>query len=433
MSAIYDSSSGSLEAIRRQVDRQVEELHERLALQDPLDGGGYQHVPAAEITVEAFDLILLWPLRIKDVAASRDSEAAGTQWQSPDKRLTDWTRWITRGGVGPWRERTEVFPHNEPGARAEREFSEFAYFHPFVRNFLYVSRDDMRADDESPHNRNLRVLQRPDVTEINLSFFLDGKTESCQLAVDRVELYLFDTGIAFLAVRATWADGQENPSLATILKLQDLVRRLYAPYWSGSDGFHGAGHCPDELSITIGGHKVEAFFGTYNQATPQDSSQRKAAADQVDYVAQHREPLPVAPWRELLEPLQPVKTDNAADDRLQFVQIEDERLQLFSYIGVPDPRQIHPADWVRLATVDDPGRSDCFPYAPGFVAAQGFGQFTYDRFWDPSGRPPATEYLTKTRWLCCGYGFTGVGSSRDKDFFADGHAPIFTTTISTSV
>jgi len=396
-------------------------LHEQLALQDPLDGGGYKHVPATEIPVEAFDLILLWPLRIKDVSASRDSDAAGTPWQSPDEQLTKWTRWIIRDGTGPWRERTEVFPHRE-GTRAEREFSEFAYFHPFVRNFLYVSRDDLRATNGVPRNRNLRVLQRTDVSVIDVSFYLHPGTVSCRLAVDRVELYLFDTGIAFLALRATWAEGQAKPLLATILKLQDVVRRLYAPYWSGSGGFHGAGHCPDELSITIGGDKIEAFFGTYGQTTPQNSPQRQAAAEQVAYVSQHREPLPVAPWRKLLEPIEPVTTKSAAADLLQFVQIEDERLQLFSYIGVPDPRAIHPADWVRLATVDDPGRSDCFPYAPGFVAEQGFAQFAYDRFWDPTGKPPATEYLTKTRWLCCGYGFTGVGSSLDTDFFADSQA-----------
>jgi hypothetical protein len=380
---------------------------------DPLQEGS-QAQSSDSIGVNHYELTLLWPLLLREY---------GKEEGTPDPhRLERWAQTIVRDGV--WEETDSTDLSSKTG------YSEFLYFHPFVRNFLYPNRDDLKRG-APPKSSGLRVFCRPDVRTIAAEVYVDpNHNERFVLDARRVELYVFATSVAILAVHLTPAAQEAPLSLGQVLRIQDVLRRLHAPYWESPYPTHFAGHCPLSLEIVSGrgdGRDTvwRANFGKFNQADASDTAGRRAVAEQLDNVARHREPLPVLPWRKMIEPLRPVTAQEPAESCLQYVQIEDERMQVLSYLAVPDPRAISAGDWVRLATVDESGDSRFHPYSPGFLKASGGGDgfrgFAYDRFWDPQGAPPANYDLTSTRWLCCGYGFAAVGSSSSR-FFTDDSA-----------
>ena len=201
-------------------------------------------------------------------------------------------------------------------------------------------------------------------------------------------------------------------------------------------------------------------FDVLTAGNAKKQSQRYDWAESVEdhrqFVGQYREPFTFDLWRKMLEPLFPVGQSVPAqqnvcdnpehdgtrqvdglriepsrtisgkkpqtinpqhDSGLRYMQIIDHRMATMSYIGVPDPRAIREGDWMRLAWLNSSGDSSKAPYAPGFLRGRDqFPAVCYDRYWsaDYSGMGQAWQ---NTRWLCCGYGFTGVGDSRS-DFFS---------------
>jgi len=390
---------------------------------DPLQEGA-QPLSSDSIRVDQYELTLLWPLLLRECGTGESREVSRRAQGVPDPdRLGRWARMIAQDGV--WEETASTDLNSKTG------YSEFLYFHPFVRNFLYPSRSDLKRGTP-PRSSGVRVFCRPDIRTIAAEVYVDpNRSERCVLDARRVELFLFATSVAILAVHLTPAAQEPAWSLAQVLRLQNVLRRLYAPYWKETPSqLHLAGHCPLSIEIVSGrGHGPDtvwrANFGAFNQADASDTAGRGIVAEQLDNVAQHCEPLPVLPWRKLIEPLRSVTSREPEEACLQYVQIEDERMQVLSYLAVSDPRAISAGDWVRLATVEDSGDSRLHPYSPGFLKGSGWGGvglrgFAYDRFWDPHGDPPANRDLTSTRWLCSGYGFTAVGSSANPFFTDDG-------------
>jgi hypothetical protein len=220
-------------------------------------------------------------------------------------------------------------------------------------------------------------------------------------------------------------DDSQPVTLDEILDAREYLRRLYSPGWEQDINdktgayLHKPIRTPSAVTVTVNGVSTSDQFGRYDH-TERDAGTGPgidAVRAQLRYVAQHREPYTLRAWSRMAEPLQPMAAGaRPSADTLFYEHIEDERMQLFSFIGVPDPRKISDGDWVRLATIDDSGASALYPYSPDFLAGDGFRQFAYDRFWHPTGIAPAAVWHT-TRWLNCGYGFTAVGAS--SGFFAD--------------
>jgi hypothetical protein len=209
------------------------------------------------------------------------------------------------------------------------------------------------------------------------------------------------------------------------------MRRAYAPYWEYKKAkttdpptvWHRAGHCPRSMRLVRADRgDVKSYFGSYPEkhispdaAGDRDGIERDSVRAQCKAASEERQPPVVALWERLLEPLQPARVRLPGSPvptgcALRFHQIEDERLATFSYLAVPNPRQIAADDWLRLATVDDPDDSERFPYSPAFLGQDGTEKFAYDRFWSETDEVPSQSWFT-TRWLCCGYGFTAVGDS----------------------
>ncbi len=477
---------------------------------------------AHQIPVQRLEIALVVPILIQ--AKKCDDEAFVDPGCAPDSKhdfLDCWVRRIEQAkdasrGDPVWKEIKGGYPPLT-GEDAEPAYSEFCYFHPFVRNFLYVTRGDVRAYEkvqkktsrtenrerprgdearatliaDSP-NRNLRILQREGLNELQIEYQMDIDGHSTYrrlrsvFSITSCWLYLFDTQVAMLGLRLVHrgtgaatptqdaASGDAAPpepprlDLRQVLKIQDIVRRLYSPYWDTCcrDGKtqHQDSHVPCRMTLLFqpqnaaaAAREVSSSFGSFatdkstvekvklaNFAGIDDASEDAAAAsNHLQHVFYDREPYTVEVWRELLWPLLPTRYEPGIKGSfpLCFEHIQDDRAMLMSHIAVGDPdacnalteeprkttprgvRRIKPGDWLRLAAVDDPGDSDRYPYSPVFFQDAGnpLADFAYDRFWHPTGEPPGQDGFHSTRWLCCGYGFTAVGDAAS-GFFNDGHS-----------
>ena len=424
-----------------------------------------------EISVRHFEFALVWPVLIQP---QRDENKRFLDPKTDPTRADFLKHWIdTIGRDSCWCEVATSYPPRT-GKDAEPGYSEFCYFHPIIRNFLYSNRDDIRAaypdklkrkiplsDDDirQATNRNLRILKREDLRELVVEYEMQPTLDGCgqskdetlrsHLQIDLCRLYLFDTQIAMLELKLIHTrtekvvpDGSILPlNLRVMLRLQDILRRVYAPYWSiefiDNAATHFAGHCPRRLELIFKGDKpsVVSTFGNFRRPdtnlsalvecageNDSDSSSRKHR----DAVFRNREPYTEEVFRKLLHPITPVQLQPKKSNILLFEQIEDERIPAFSYVAVDDPRRISTGDWIRLASLDDEGDSRCYPYSPLFLGDNPLAGFAYDRFWHPTGKAPAQDTFHSTRWLCSGYGFVGVGQHDpreqvDKWFFSNEH------------
>ncbi len=134
-----------------------------------------------------------------------------------------------------------------------REYSEFVYFHPFARNFLYTTRDDMRfaaKHDQPEANRNLRVLERHDLQSVHFKWYDDKLGEQLiTFASHRCQMHLFDTGIGILSVQLTLPENAAPLTLRHTLSVLDYIRRIYAPYWGTGEYGTSSGRCGDECTF----------------------------------------------------------------------------------------------------------------------------------------------------------------------------------------
>lgn len=398
------------------------------------------HLPSNQISVREYDLVLLFPfaLRYHD---DHKKDKRGAQ------RLDDWVKAIEQAYTVDekprqvWEELTQPYPDlNDPNCPTQ--YAEWVYFHPFIRSFLYTSKNDRlqeMATGQSSSGKSVRVLRHKDFVpngahtgRLEVEWF--GLEGPCVLHIRNVHLYLFDTGVGIVSFEFCGASATLN--LHQTLNLQDKVRRLFAPYFerfaAGTDGEQEqviAGHCPERLSLFPANPELPATittFGQHRHAKGQPNAVDPATQEGHDVYKAHLatvhhqcEPPMVSVWERVLYPLTPRKlTPQQGNFRFTFEQILDERMPLMSYLAVNNPREISVGDWMRLATVDDAGNSNCYPYGPEFCGENGLKPFAYDRFWTVQQEAPANPGMQNTRWLCCGYGFTSVGCATSS-FFTD--------------
>lgn len=271
----------------------------------------------------------------------------------------------------PWRDKAPA----QSGWDRYRQYQAAAYFHPFVRRFLF--------DDQQ-----VARLYRSDVDAVQIHW--PDRAEPIRLAVETCELILFQPDIGVL--RLVVASAEPLP-LADVQTLLDSLRRIYPPYLDDYGGPWRAGHCPARVQFLDEQGQPLGPVGDY------------AAKDHLDgYVAEllDAKRIPWADhWRFLLQ--------NFPDDSIH--QLGDDRAPILTWLALDDPTALDRGDWMRLAFADAPG-GDPLPYAGAFMTAFET-DYCYDRFWFK----PVESRDLPSRILNCGYAFAYVGSSRDTGFF----------------
>ncbi|MFM7168836.1 MAG: hypothetical protein ACKO3T_26660, partial [Planctomycetaceae bacterium] len=432
--------------------------------------------PSTQIRVNHFNVTLLWPVLIEDTEPSA----------ATDGRLRRWAKRLGQGAdgeFGAWTESTRQYPlpldpklqkiaqqalregrqlqdkelldaatnqhfrqfMQQARRRAPNqstgellgeylqqtadEYSEFVYFHPFVRRFLYgdVPQSGKQMQEQKP--AEMLVLEKPELADRVIRW--EWSNGFCMhMRIRQLQLNLFQHEVGVLALKLDLESPQPdrplcNPDLYLndILRFMDHARRAYSPFFFHADasspeamgrrtdfGNWTAGKCPVKVSLSSRAHVAAAISDDNMSGSTSSYSDPRT----IDGPTTTYEPWSLPFWQGLLHPLQPqglsaFTTSRTPGCGLKFRQLVDERLPLMAHISVDDPRQISEADWMRLGWLDEPGDSNLMEYAPRLSREQ-FQHVCYDRFWDPTGQSPGQSETHTTRWLCTGYAFVGVGS-----------------------
>jgi hypothetical protein len=371
----------------------------------------------APVTVEHFSEIIYFPMRL--AKGDKPHSQTPLSFDEIEKTLKP-----PEGGV--WKD------GNTPGGLASlpgklievhaawakyHHAQAHAYFHPFVRQFLF---------DTTEYENDYRMaFHRTDIKKIGVTLTGSSamQSTSVELTVNRCELELFRMNVAVLVLEVS---ANTPISLRTAQALQDQLRRTFAPYFDdyalngnveAPFGSHFAQRVAlygenDKLqteflaksgnaSIVEALHKQE-FDKRFETTQPNGTWSFKARMADSICVAAH--------WQYLLSPLV-VNAGNA--QAVRFIPLGDDRLPIATYLAVDQPKSIPRGDWVRLAYADAPG-SDRLPYAEQFL--ENFEtDVCYDRFWYLSGE--STD--KPSRLLNTGLVFCWVGDANDPAFFTN--------------
>ncbi len=197
-----------------------------------------------------YDQIVMVPFRIRELRKSTSATAGPPP-------LDRWVDFLTsaRATKPLWTEQEPFFPFDSTGSHPKHRaydrirYAEYAYFHPFVRAFLYPTGEDrFHAEHEQRRrptstgqtanqeasgvtdfsNRSLRVLEHARDIRWAAVFVRNMKDEDTGndsmgkpcidiflLRVRRVEAYLFETRIGFVVVEfdTRKTAGRESPKL----------------------------------------------------------------------------------------------------------------------------------------------------------------------------------------------------------------------------
>jgi len=273
-------------------------------------------------------------------------------------------------------------------------------------------------------------LTRSDIRQVRIDHHVGSNLAQTTLDVQRIHLWLFETGIAILTMELRTT----NISLKLAQSLLDQVRRAYPAYfhsevdanWKSTGDIDRAGHTP--LKVTWLGSTDSQQATALTIGRPGEFG-KDTAQSYSDAVVN---PKPECParirlaehWSSLLEPLVHGK-DPAKPDQIWFEHIEDDRLPTLAYLAVKQPRSISPGDFERLAYLDEPGDSAAYSYNPAFLSKQAVDVY-YDRFWIESDVPngmaqswPSMLSWMNTRLLVSGQDFVCVGDADDEAFFTN--------------
>lgn len=315
---------------------------------------------------------------------------------------------------GPW-SRTSATPASPPAAggpnwpplHALHGHQAYAYFHPFVRRFLFDPEMVIRC-------------RRTDLRRVVIEPGQREPVPTLEFDVATCELWLFkDTGIAVLRLDlhavppltgGTWP-------LHEVQRVIDQMRRLYPPYFDtigdpqGQPRRHAGGHCPERVEFVFDdGRKLASDFGDVQRYLAE-------RAGWVRPVAEHTGSFSWAThWEGLLLPFVTRPGSDPGERGWRVLQLGDDRAACMSFVGFSSRdalRSVDRGNWMRLCFGDAPG-SDDLPYQRGFVAD--FEQrYCYDRYWyeqDESEDSPS-------RLMNCGFAFTWAGNNGDPYFFAN--------------
>ncbi len=330
--------------------------------------------------VKLFHEAILLPFRITQPSGSK-SFTLRTLSQYMDSKCNA-TAWRQARSVHA------ILADNNGSDDCLQRYQEYAYFHPFVQQFLY-------------NQAYVSAYQREDITNIKVT----GKYLAETLHVERCELYLFDPDIGIVLLEVSG----ENLPLEKVQNILDILRRIYPPYFGTNRNTDGT------LVSTFGGHCADTIGflrrdGT--QISPQSNlGDAKHFIGQIKDANQAGQQLPWAKhWQWLIEPFA-VEIGTA---RPTAIQLGDDRCPVMAYLAIDNPRHtVTRGDMIRLCFADQPGKWP-LPNAGRFLM-DFEKRFCYDRFW---GSESEHEDL-QSRIMICGYAYTYIGDARDKSFFVD--------------
>lgn len=398
-------------------------------------------VAADQIDITLFREIILLPFTIDPVDPSDLGLADGRCRMVAAQRILEsdpaWKRVENRACHLP-EDRRAAGKDETTAARAKRlrsAYEEFVYFEPYVQQFLYGRPRDPGHDGKDP----IALFARKDVHHLDVDFKWDEykpepskeKTDVVRrytFAVERCNLYLFETGNAMLAMEVRFQgvspigslDGVPvsirndvgRMTLADCQTILENLRRVFPPYFTEAKGEVGnAAAALDPFYFARRFAWRNDGDGTGNASTePVQAEEQieqvfgRAGADSGTDVDMPRAAPMFVPWRWLLQPLVIEGGEHGSENhRVRLAQIGDDRAFVMAQIGVCNTFEIRDSDWVRLCYCDGPGPS--FPYAKGFL--RGFIRNNcYDRFFDASKK----ESWQTTRYLICNFAFVMVGT-----------------------
>ena len=410
-------------------------------------------VAADQIDITLFREIILLPFTIDPVDPSDLGLADGRcRMEAAQKILeTDgpWKRVENRACHLPEDRRVATGETAQQRAKRLRSaYEEFVYFEPYVQQFLYgrprrpgdKDQDKDKDKDKGP----IALFAREDVDQLDVDFKRDEyKPEPSNentdvvrrytFAVDRCNLYLFETGNAMLALEVRYQgvapvgslDGapasiRDNAGRMTLADCQTILenlRRVFPPYFTEMKAEVGNAAAPlDPFYFARRFAWRNAGDGTGKASTePVQAKEQieqvfgRAGAERGADADRPRAAPMFEPWRWLLQPLVIEGGEGgAADHRVRLAQIGDDRAFVMAQIGVCNTFDIRDSDWVRLCYCDGPGLR--YPYAKGFL--RGFVRNNcYDRFFDASKK----ESWQATRYLICNFAFVMVGNCLPED------------------
>lgn len=323
--------------------------------------------PSQNVRVHEFRQILVWPFRLE-----------GGRAANPRGLRDEAAKALKKSG---WTEIDHLLRHLDMADGGQAEYQEYVYFHPFVRDFLF---------GKDGKSKEIRLFRCPDYVGLDAAFDLDADGFAVQFRVERANMYLFDAGIAVLALEIvndggiTVACRHEFMLLKHAQIVQERLRRAYPPFW-----FPGG-----QAGLVA---KSARWRRKDGQCSPEHAP--LSQADMIDPTVKSGEPPLAGHWAALLKPL-------LSPDGIHIRQVVDERIPQMLYLRVDDPAAIARGDWVRLAMCDEAGDLP-LPYAEDFLAD--FEQrHCYDRHWikDEDG---VLNVGAASRYLFSGYGFVAVG------------------------
>jgi hypothetical protein len=387
---------------------------------------------ASEIKVEHFSEIIFFPFRLSFADKPHNSkpfsfediskqlcEAPSSCWKEGNARVQHLK---TRTGPPLTSDQWPDLQHAQS----------HAYFHPFIRQFLF---------DNSFYDNDYRLaFHRTDINLIRVQLagkFADRKpvgeekpeSRILEFVVKRCELEVVRMGVALLVLEI---ESKEQLTLDIVQAIQNQLRRTYSPYFDDyvPVGRHNlpdvlSSHMPrlvelanidanSQVRILASTKNPDASFNSIDAIHADELYRRFERPCSTDQLPKAIEPdaIPVgAHWEYLLSPFLPRIECNSS--LLRFIPLGDDRLPIMSYIAVEDPRAITRGDWVRLCFADNPG-GDRLPYAQEFLTK--FEEnYCYDRYWYKSRESKSSP----SRIVNSGMTFCWVGSAHWKDYFSN--------------
>lgn len=332
-------------------------------------------MPSQNVRVLEYRQILLWPFQLKAAIGSNPVDPASLQ-RAAARILGD----------EGWQKIDELLEHiPRPDGRGiedyrQEQYQEYIYFHPFVRQFLFSRKKSSEG-----------ILLYQNAKLIGLDVKFTPKDFSISFRVDRANIYLFDVGLAVLALEIVNSDGiildgqKADLFLKQALTVQDKLRHAYPPYWSRGV----ADKMPSDVKWRQKGQS-----GTGADPSPPERKEL------IDETLQTGEPSLAGHWKQLLGSLL-----SSGNNTVRLCQVVDERIPSMFFLQVDDPSAISAGDWMRLAMCDGPSDS-ALPYDARFLAD--FEQkHCYDRHWHRADNGKA-DPARASRFLFSGYGFTAV-------------------------
>lgn len=323
--------------------------------------------PSQNVLVHELRQILVWPFRLE---GGRATDPRGLR-DAAAKALAN----------GGWTEIPRLLDHLGTAGDGQGTYQEFVYFHPFVRDFLYGK------NGESDEVRLFRCIG---CDGLDATFGAGANAFTVEFQVERANLYLFDAGIAILALElrsdgeVIAADTPQPMRLHHAQTVQERLRRAYPPFWH-ADGQAGL------MPASVRWRRAEG------QSGPGHVPPLPAAL--IGRTVEDGEPPLAGHWQALLKPL-------LSRDRVHIRQVVDDRIPQMLYLRVDDPAAIARGDWVRLANCDEPGDLP-LPYAEDFLRDFEL-RHCYDRHWIRNG-DGSLNAGAASRYLFSGYGFVAVG------------------------